>query len=613
MHAKEKILSFALIGLLVLHIAAGFFPENTLWGLDYWRYIPHGFLFIILIIIVYAAIMLITKKLKKTLFNNINLFFLEKKKLWIPLISAVIGACIFYLFRVKTFFLGDGYLIIRSMEQSYRYSVTEPLDVFIHSICYKILSSTISWDAVQTYLLISIVCGASFIFLVTYYKKLLGETAHQQWVTIFALCTTGTMLLFFGYAESYSIAAVLQFGFLIAGLHSIEKKKSPLSSSFLLGWSTIVHTSSINLLPALGYLWISYMRKTPGVGEKILKGAAGAGLFILPSLITLLTFVLGNFPLSYFFTLYSGKNHFIPLKGAEESSLFAYNLISFPHLIDVINELFLIAPLFFIWIFILIAWKKKILYQHTPQWLFLAVAAGIYLICLSVFNLMIGASRDWDLLSSMAFPLTLLVMRSIFIVKHLLSRKELILLVLVSLLHIIPWVGVNTSEEWSLQRFKGMVSDEKWSPAARAEALDELRYYYSEKGSYEDALNYARKSALTLERGRYYHNWASTEFLLNHFDKAAEIFQKALELDPTITDTYLYYGTLLLINHQFRKAQEIIESSKHKLNTADLYYRIALLLIDMERYTEAIIALKRTLELEPVFPEATFLLERLSR
>jgi len=180
--------------------------------MDYWRYLPPHVFIIICLCTLFITILWYYKK-RFDAHNKIT-----KTRILIPLFCAFFGALVFYLFRVALFFLGDGYIMINSITGGYRYRVEEPLDIYIHSIIYQWLHSNFSVDAAQTYALISIACGVIFVFVLIYFIKKLGETPHQQWTTVFALCTSGTMLLFFGYVESYSIVTVLVLVFFLSGL-----------------------------------------------------------------------------------------------------------------------------------------------------------------------------------------------------------------------------------------------------------------------------------------------------------------------------------------------------------------------------------------------------------
>ncbi|MFC1563192.1 tetratricopeptide repeat protein, partial [candidate division KSB1 bacterium] len=270
-------------------------------------------------------------------------------------------------------------------------------------------------------------------------------------------------------------------------------------------------------------------------------------------------------------------------------------------------------PFFFVGIFVIFIYRKKLLFRIDPHWLFLGISSMIYLLCLCGFNLQKGGSRDWDILSSMAIPLTLFTMRSIFLVKKRLNRSELTIFGMFLLVHIIPWLVVNANEGWSLNRFKVMAEDSKWSPEAKGDGFDELRAYCVSKEDYGSAYVYAKKSASNINSVRYNFNWALAASYLNRLDEAGDIYKKVFKMDPNYYTAYFNYGNILYKKGQLREALSVMETAKKRFKTPELYYNTAIVLAMLKRQTEAIQNLRIALELKPDFPEALSLLNQLNK
>ena len=212
--------------------------------------------------------------------------------------------------------------------------------------------------------------------------------------------------------------------------------------------------------------------------------------------------------------------------------------------LDVFNELLLIAPLLVIGIIILLVWNRKIFIQKNIELKFLVILSGIYILCLAGFNLQKGASRDWDIFSILAIPVTILVMKSIYTVRTSLSRREITFFLLLLSLHSLFRIGVNANEGSALKRIEIIAADEKWSPEARADLYDELRSYYEPIDS-EKAYIFSEKTAQSLPSARYLFNWATMAMITSRPDVAIRIFPKVLEIDPNFKEAYLNYGTML--------------------------------------------------------------------
>jgi len=361
-------------------------------------------------------------------------------------------------------------------------------------------------------------------------------------------------------------------------------------------------------LPALIYLWIRYIHIEPTFKNKIVKGCIGLGLFIFPLFFIVFIFYLGDFQLSKFITGSLNKSHFLPLKGVSKSIYVAYNLFSLPHLLDIINELLLISPLFFAGILIIIVWWRKLLSLLDPQWIFLTVASIFYLFLLTGFNPQIGTSRDWDLFAPLAIPLTLLTLKSVFLVKQHLNKIELIVMNLFLLVHIFSWAGVNANDKWSMNRFVAMTSDPKWSSFAKANAFDELRRFYLNKDQSDIALQYAKQAALEVGSARHFYNWANRLFHLNRFEEAVDVYQKVIELDASVYDAYINYSTALFRTGRLSEALNVYKAAQQQFNIPELYYSYATLFAEEKLFLEAAQSVASALELNPDYLEALLLL-----
>ncbi|MBN2542763.1 tetratricopeptide repeat protein [bacterium] len=601
MDKTGKILFISIIALILLKLISGFLPENLLWGIDFWRYIPHGFILMIGLIILYTALFWLGARWLKTPWEKIRNSIPNISRVWIALAAAIGAAIIFYLFRVKIYLLGDGYIVTRALERNeLAHSLyKEPLDIVIHWVVFKAVLKIASIEAAQIYSAISILSGAFFVFIIAYFIKYITNTPNEKWLTYLSLCFTGTILLFFGYVESYTIVNVLLMGFFISSLKCIQEKQAPLIPSFLLGLSICFHLSAGIFIPVLLYLWIFYLINVAGFDTKIILGLKGIAAFISPMFALILIYKFMNYPLYSFYVILMQEKNFLPLNDYNKPFDAAYSIFSFPHLLDIINEIYLIAPLFLLFLIIMIPLRKKIFSHRNQQWIFLTISLIVSLICIVGFNLKKGASRDWDLFASLAIPLTLFALYSISLVKIKWNSTMSYVLSLFLFIHIIPWIMVNSNNEWYLNRIEAMTEDPKWSMFSKADAFDELRSYYQANGEGENALSYARLAASTHENYRYYANLAYIAKGNGFIDEAIMNYQKALGRNPEHYTSYIRLGELLVEKKEYEDALEVFEKGKEKFNSAIFYMNSAYVLNELNRIDEAIANYKQALEIEP--------------
>lgn len=87
--------------------------------------------------------------------------------------------------------------------------------------------------------------------------------------------------------------------------------------------------------------------------------------------------------------------------------------------------------------------------------------------------------------------------------------------------------------------------------------------------------------------------------------KALEDFNRAITINPDLTDAYKYRGGLLGMAQQYEAS--VADLSKYiekKPNEADIYYNRALSLVNLKKYQEALVDLNKALELAPDFTRA---------
>jgi len=277
---------------------------------------------------------------------------------------------------------------------------------------------------------------------------------------------------------------------------------------------------------------------------------------MIPFIITLLIFYSGNFILEDFIKAYSGSGHILPLFSKNLTNNTAYTLFSYEHIIDIINEYLLITPIAF-FIFIHVIFKRKMImtFISLERNAFLLIGSAFYFIFCFIFNMEIGVSRDWDLFSASAIPITLVSV--LFIIKIFENRLKAISIIIIGccILHTVPWIIVNSNENYSLKRFLRLTESKIWSPFAKSYAFDELRAFYDEKQDYNSALEYAINASNQLNSERFrinlataYNNSAKSLAKEMNFPEAELHFINAHKQNPVdmniLTNLGLFYFNL---------------------------------------------------------------------
>jgi hypothetical protein len=154
--------------IIIIHFIASFFPKGRIWGINQWAYFPSGITFPVTFLALLfflpsfnRFILNIIKALISPLFRRMQ----KKRHIWYLIIS-LLFFILFWLLRTKTHFLGDGYLILSSI-QSDELAIkwTEFLEYFLHLKAFHLAKSFFNLDAETVYALLSCVTGSIFVFL----------------------------------------------------------------------------------------------------------------------------------------------------------------------------------------------------------------------------------------------------------------------------------------------------------------------------------------------------------------------------------------------------------------------------------------------------------------
>jgi len=544
MKEKTILISSAGILFLALHVFGIFLPVEFFWGVDQWNYLHFS---IILFLLVIGLLFCIYPSFKNLESGDIEINFFSRKKFYaiVPLVSMIP----FWFLRVKVYFLGDGYLRLRELESGIIYRIQEPLETYTHSLFYNFLNRYFNVNVELSWILLSVLCGGLFVFIAMLIAEQMGKTNLQKVFILSGLLTMGTIQLFFGYIETYSMTAVLILTTFYFGLKSFDNNKFGYLSFATYAFAVCFHPSSIIFFPAMIYLYIMLLREKEYPEQKIIFTSLLIILCVLPVLITITIFYLGDLALRDLLAPFFGVSRKLPLLSKGLTDNIAYTIFSPDHIIDIFNEYLLIAPMF---IFIIFYWLfnpksiKNLFSYKFFNFLFLASISG--LVFMSILNPEIGASRDWDLFSITAIPITL---GSLFyIIQQFENKLKNVSIIIIGccLLHTVPWILLNVNESDALNRFIKLAHSRTWSKFAQSYAYDELRHFYGKKKDFEKSLEWALKAyEVNKNNNRLAENVAAI-YNNNGLDLIKE--EKYTEAEQVLLNAYKYYpkGHAVLIN-----------------------------------------------------------------
>lgn len=482
--AALRIFCLVLIG---LHLTAPLFSEANAWGLWPFTYLPRTWQLLLAALTILtilpntaAAILRIAAHLP-----HVSRITLRRRNAFFALLS-VLCLIPFTLFSIAHTRWGDAYILVNAIaypDPALRLTTTwqAPLDVWLHARLWAAGHALWGWaDAWPAYRILSPLAGALYVYGLLRLADSVGRGRVEKLLVVGLLGTLGTMQLFFGYAENYSLAAAGILIFLWFALETLAGRRPLWQPALALAITHGLHPSTVVLAPALVYVAWAWARGKQG-DQKTGRRARGvwwsaAWQVVLPmalaaGAVALLMELSGNGLAALTSTDRPGGGDgrmFVPL-AATTTRWEHYTMFSWAHLVDWLNMQMLTAPVTLGGLAIV---GGALLAQRLPlrvnsqaaaakhaetssqgrMLLFLALCTGLYWLFTWVWNPDYGGQRDWDLFSLAAIPSTLLLAR--LLPRALPDRGQLaqagLMLVAVSAMHTTAWIYQNTLPwEWS--------------------------------------------------------------------------------------------------------------------------------------------------------------------
>jgi Tfp pilus assembly protein PilF len=483
---------------ILLILGAAFYPTGWNWGFHFLAF--YGLE--TKIVVPFLILLFIIPAVQNFFINKISLFaqWFSRQNRYVRFfitITALSGlVLIFWIFRVTSYFLGDGQLILRNMQNLgsadqfvFGYQ-REPLVGFCivlltnFFIVLKRLNPTL-----DAYTWLSIFSGVIFAVAAWKFVKYYAEERTEQYLLFFLLITTGVSQLFFGYIENYTLSSAGVLIFLLLGISYLKGNISVVWVTVIYGVTFILHFGTLIFLPALTFLfYIAVKRKQ--------AGELAASIF-LTGVIVYALLQLSQYPLELMKDVLGGSGQHIVTFSLPLGKNQAYDFISSNHVLDVVNFFFLSYPAITILLILssIMTWgSHRTINNETIFLLFSGFCGSIFIM---VLNCDIGMSRDWDIIApmSLGIPIVAIALWSTIEQDGKFKNQILIMLCVVSLIHTGLWVGVNADETKAEKRFAILADSHLWSKTAHLDAYEELAVYYREQGNYEKVIHYYREYA----------------------------------------------------------------------------------------------------------------------
>lgn len=567
-------------GALVL--LADAFPWGRLWAINHLAFLPPfaTYLFTALLAFALLAIWLVPEPE-----SNPTSAAARSTLRWVPIILLA-WIALMIVFRAATPLLGDGFLRIDEAQRRAPglLLLTDLLPGLITTSFQQNVGTVIGLTPRSTIAGFSILCGLLFAAgsawlwpraFATADKRQVSDTTSSP--TVLWLFSSGVVMIFAGYFETYALAAACLALFALAVVAHVNGR---------LGWGWVVGLWGLSYwshLLAIGW--------APALIWAVARGATDRRQQITRAVVALLT-VTGSILLIALLrtegTPFLWHRYLLPLWSG-------YSVIDPRHLVDLLNHLLLLVPVLFL-LLLPGATSTAIRWPQASIWLVLP-SLGFCLF----FAADLGWARDWDLYALASMPAIVATTIYFARVQVTWSRARRIAAATVAITSMMLWMWVNHDANASVHRFQYLLQLDNRLGSAGNETLAR---YWREAGRWDSVVEELGRglakephARLAVQRG---YAWG----MLGNYDSALVDFRHAIDYDPGLMEGYLGAGQALNLKGQPDSAEHYLEQALALDPTrTDVRYQLAMSFISQGNFGRALPHIARAAARNPNQPD----------
>ena len=413
---------------------------------------------------------------------------------WLCVLAA--GAFLGFLaLSDATHLLGDGGRVMMAAIAGDRPPITEVLASVLNRAAV-VAGQKLALSPERSLEILSAGLGAAMVVMVVARSRAAGTEIWQRALLAGSILLTGGLQLAFGYVENYLLLQLLVIAYLLSVLVAVRDVKAGWEASVLLALAIGSHLTALCLLPAHA-AFLALLSRQSRRSRTFHLGHGALMLGILAAVIILFR------PQWYRAT--SGPL-WLSLGGE-------YGVFSGVHLLDLGNELALVAPIA-IPLAMLTRWRRSEAADLLSP--FFGLAAGGSMLLMAALNPALGMARDWDLLA--LSPLVITIGLGYHAARNPRARRWVAPILLTAAWCVAPWVLVNHSRPAAVARFGDLLRLDHGRPGT-AYGYELLATYHRSHGNPAGAIR-AMVAALE-ERPGYRRYIEQTTDIVRAMDQAA--------------------------------------------------------------------------------------------
>ena len=435
--------SIALLIIISLLVMAGSGHFPALWGMSHFKFLPDWWMFASMAVVFLAAIPTMGRR-GILLLDQLSQWIYERssRRIVAYSFSTMVFTALAIVFQQSIPLLGDGSLRANEIFDGRMWQPTEMLDFLTHALLYQHAFAPLGYSATTCYRVVSVISGLLFLFNALQLAKSIDVKRSALYFLL--LSTSGMVVLFFGYIESYSLVAAYIPLLILLLIKTTEKKLHWSWAILAYLFGTLIHSIVLLLFAAPSIFAVLSHRAIETKGIKLVNGIIAISVLVVA--------IAGYVVSSNEGTAFSG--YLLPLSTKNGTG---QALLTSQHALNILNWLFF-AALPFLFLLPGLLWKRlNSDFQTSPvtglAW-WLIISALLFII---FFRPQIGGPRDWDLFSLAAFcfiPAALVIHSSKWKDQ---TPPQIIPILVISGSLVLSLAIINSSPRRSVERFTEII------------------------------------------------------------------------------------------------------------------------------------------------------------
>jgi len=534
---------------ITLFFVSSFYPQARLWGLNWYAYFDVTGRVFLLTAGSFAGLIVwwLTKGERAQSKDQAKS---DRVYLIVSVTLVALLTALFCYLRVRTHFLGDGYLLLAKLQDAVSFAQPWQAGPFaVQSWLYNEFGRSDPDGALFVFRFISVGCGIALLSATAIATRYLFKSLSDRLLFLLGVCTGGYLLLFFGYVENYPLFVLSVSLFSLIGLLSVKGLISRWVILIPLAMSATFHPFGVSLLPASLFILMTdtaiarYVNDLPR-NVKILCSA------ILLLALTALFFYL-------YTTNFALRHALVPVLN-NRFTVEGYSMFSWKHLVDYLNLLVLLLPACILSLAVVFRFPLRELWNKS-SYRFLITMLIPSLLLVFLIEPKLGMPRDWDLFSFAGVPLVVTLFYALVDSRSKIqgSTAAGMLAIVLGLLVLAPRVGTQVVSRVSIDLFDNLAELDR---LRNRSVQDVVFLYFERRGDFAEAER--RRAEYRAEFPDV--GWveqASDLASIGMQDSAAILYRKVIEYNPSHSIAWSNLGISYFNNKQYDSALAYLKVS----------------------------------------------------